>query len=228
MDRKVLLGLALTLVIIAFIPLYWAAEPGRQSTAKARQTVEAAARGVELYSANCAVCHGQLGEGKAGPALKGTRLEANILEKVISRGRPGTAMPPWAEDEGGSLKEHQIKDLVVFIQNWDNARLEKAKHAATPGPTPVATPAPATTSADRAAQGRQLYTSKGCAACHGPKAEGTTIAPALPGRNQEQVIRQVRSPVGTMPRFGPEAIGDEELKLIAAYIASLAPPGATH
>lgn len=228
MDRKVLIGLALTLIIIAFIPLYWAAEPGRQGAAKARQTAEAAVRGAGLYSLNCTLCHGAAGEGKIGPALKGTRLEANILEKVISRGRSGTAMPAWAEEDGGPLKRHQIQDLVVFIKSWDQALLAGAKPASTLALTPTAAPASTATAAPApASEGRQLYISKGCVACHGSDAQGTTIAPALQGRSKKQVTNQVRNPVGLMPRFGPELISDAELERIADYIESLAPAGGT-
>lgn len=80
-------------------------------------------------------------------------------------------------------------------------------------PTPV----------DDATVGRQLFGDKGCATCHGQNAEGTDIAPALPGHNEEQVKRNVRSPEGSMPRFGPEQISDNELEMIAHYIESLAP-----
>ncbi len=85
--------------------------------------------------------------------------------------------------------------------------------------TPASTPTPV----NHVDAGKQLYIDKGCAVCHGQNAEGTDIAPALPGHNEEQVKRNVRSPLGTMPRSGPEQISDDELEMIADYIASLAP-----
>ncbi len=84
-------------------------------------------------------------------------------------------------------------------------------------------PAPAPAPVDHVAAGRQLYIDKGCAVCHGQNAEGTDIAPALPGHNVEQVMRQVRSPVGSMPRSSPEQISADELGVIADYIESLEP-----
>ncbi len=86
------------------------------------------------------------------------------------------------------------------------------------GVEPASTP---TTPVDRVAAGKQLFIDKGCAACHGLNAEGTNIAPALPGHNTEQVMRQVRSPVGSMPLSSPEQISDDELEMIADYIGSL-------
>ena len=79
------------------------------------------------------------------------------------------------------------------------------------------------TSVDRIVAGGQLFIDKGCAVCHGQNAEGTDIAPALPGHNAEQIKRQVRSPLGTMPRSGPEQISGDELEKIVDYIESLAP-----
>ena len=81
----------------------------------------------------------------------------------------------------------------------------------------------ASTPEDTVAVGRQLYIDKGCAVCHGQNGEGTDIAPALPGHNEEQVKRNVRSPVGNMPRSSPEQISDDELEMIADYIGSLSP-----
>ena len=88
MQQKIWIGLILTLIIVIFIPVYWAMEPGRQETARLRQQTEAAKRGAELYRSGCATCHGAQGEGRVGPALKGTRLDDKTLQKgaVFIRG----------------------------------------------------------------------------------------------------------------------------------------------
>ena len=85
---------------------------------------------------------------------------------------------------------------------------------ATPTPTPPA-------SLSLAEQGQQLYLAKGCSGCHGLRAEGSDIAPALPGHSGDQVRRQVRNPQRSMPAFGPEQVSDEELDLLVAYVESL-------
>ncbi len=69
--------------------------------------------------------------------------------------------------------------------------------------------------------GHSLYIAKGCAACHGQDAEGSSIAPALPGHNEEMVKNQVRNPRFQMPAFGPAQISNEELDSIARFIAAL-------
>ncbi len=87
-------------------------------------------------------------------------------------------------------------------------------------PSPTATPTPIATLSP-AEQGERLFAANGCSGCHGVGAEGTDIAPALPGHSAEQVIRQVRSPVRSMPAFGVEQISNQELDLLAVYVEIL-------
>ncbi len=209
MQTKILIGLALTLIIAIFIPLYWAAEPGRQEAARERLVDEAAGRGAELYTLQCAVCHGPAGEGGIGPALKGITQEAVELEKTIARGIAGTAMPAMGEEDGGPLKSHQIKDLGTFILNWDQSRIVSSpiptaappatpepapapapaepepviepEPATEPAPAPLPVPAPGPTPppAVTAVAAGELYTGK-CAGCHGDKRQGVSgFAPEL-------------------------------------------------
>jgi len=98
--------------------------------------------------------------------------------------------------------------------------------------TPTAVPAPAPTSAGTSSSpippkvhGAQLFVEKGCAACHGQNGEGSAIAPALPGHTAEQVRRQVRNPIGLMPKFGPERLNDEELEELIEFITGLKSDG---
>ena len=85
-------------------------------------------------------------------------------------------------------------------------------------PTPGATATPLSTGVDR---GHALFLSKGCAVCHGQNAEGSVIAPALPGHSEAIVKRQVSNPRFQMPAFNETQISDGELDAIAHYIASL-------
>ena len=90
-------------------------------------------------------------------------------------------------------------------------------------PTATAIPLPTRTPvhAEPTSEGSALFITKGCAACHGQNAEGSQIAPALPGHSEEMVKRQVRNPRFQMPAFSEIQISDEELEAIAHYIASL-------
>lgn len=57
--------------------------------------------GQGLYTTHCAVCHGATAEGGSGPDLTSARWHASItgsaLDTVIAKGKPGTAMPGFAQ-----------------------------------------------------------------------------------------------------------------------------------
>jgi mono/diheme cytochrome c family protein len=74
---------------------------------------------------------------------------------------------------------------------------------------------------DTDSDGYALFIATGCAACHGDNAEGTDAAPALPGHTEDQVLRQVRAPIGLMPVFPPDKISNQELATLAEWVGSL-------
>jgi mono/diheme cytochrome c family protein len=53
----------------------------------------AAEDGAAIYKAKCAACHGASGEGKMGPALKGTSLSADQIAETLASGAPGKKAP---------------------------------------------------------------------------------------------------------------------------------------
>jgi mono/diheme cytochrome c family protein len=53
----------------------------------------AAEDGAAIFKAKCAMCHGAAGEGKSGPALKGTSLSAAQIAEVLEKGEPGKKAP---------------------------------------------------------------------------------------------------------------------------------------
>jgi mono/diheme cytochrome c family protein len=69
--------------------------------------------------------------------------------------------------------------------------------------------------------GFELYTTVGCAGCHGAAGEGN-VGPALAGHTREQVFRQVRTPQGDiMPAFSEDRLSDADVEKIVAWIDSL-------
>ncbi|TEU15615.1 MAG: c-type cytochrome, partial [Anaerolineales bacterium] len=80
---------------------------------------ERVAAGAELYSATCAVCHGESGQGGIGRALNSedylTAFDDAYLEEAIASGRPRQGMPTW----GKVLSPSQIEDLVIFMRDWE-------------------------------------------------------------------------------------------------------------
>lgn len=82
--------------------------------------------GGEIYAANCALCHGDTGEGD-GPAASGLDVPPSDLHEdhvqalsdgalfyIISHGRPDTPMPAW-EDQ---LSEEQRWHVVNFLRTF--------------------------------------------------------------------------------------------------------------
>jgi len=53
----------------------------------------AAEDGAAIYKAKCAMCHGPNGEGKLGPALKGTSLGADQIADALTKGATGKKAP---------------------------------------------------------------------------------------------------------------------------------------
>ncbi len=109
------------------------------------------------------------------------------LEAVIVRGMPGSSMPPWAHLSTGErrelaeyvieLRRQGAKDVELAIAaEEETERTPEELEAAiapltTPGPLIEVPPLPPSSAAaiDR---GRELFKSKGCAACHGNEGRG--------------------------------------------------------
>lgn len=132
--RKKILCSFMIWAIAIFIPIYWFHEPARQEAAGARMKKESIDRGAQIFVANCVVCHQMTGTGIPGKNLRRIGLDETVLVKTISRGRPGTgkpgtAMPPFSDQEGGPLKQFQILDVINFIRDWDQSVLESAAAA---------------------------------------------------------------------------------------------------
>jgi len=93
-----------------------------------RWVVADAARGGELYAANCASCHGPSGEGKEGPALANASLLANAtdtyLVRTVGRGRRGTAMFGFTHGSTvrQALSERDIESIVAYVRTWEKDR----------------------------------------------------------------------------------------------------------
>jgi mono/diheme cytochrome c family protein len=52
-----------------------------------------AADGAATYKAKCAACHGPEGQGKVGPAVKGTTLTADQITDLLTKGNDAKKAP---------------------------------------------------------------------------------------------------------------------------------------
>jgi mono/diheme cytochrome c family protein len=70
----------------------------------------------QLYSQNCAGCHGAGGRNGAARSLNDPLYQAFVtddaLREVILQGRAGTNMPAFSQQSGGALTDRQIELLV--------------------------------------------------------------------------------------------------------------------
>lgn len=74
------------------------------------------AEGQKTFVANCAQCHGQLGEGGVGPNLTDQYwlhgADFNSLVKSVKYGYPSKGMIPWR----GTLAEEAIINVASYVQ----------------------------------------------------------------------------------------------------------------
>ena len=87
--------------------------------------------GQELYSQNCALCHGEFGEGGSNPSLAGDIIfpistadylktrDDFTLRSVIAQGQPNFGMSPFGSTFGGPLDDEEIDAVVAYIRAWE-------------------------------------------------------------------------------------------------------------
>lgn len=157
------------------------------------------ARGQALFRTQCAICHGENGDGagkfaylmsprprnfKAGK-FKLTTTENLIpsdedLMRTITRGMPGSAMPPW-----GHLPVADLEALVAYVRvihteavraeldaevrggDLNTAEYDDALASRTEPGTPIVIPPEPPIDDLRWFNGRRIYL-EACASCHGP------------------------------------------------------------
>lgn len=183
LERYMAWGVVLTVFFAVFFPVYWIQETNRLTAATEERFVSQVVAGEELYTTNCAECHGTTGNGGGAPSPYDpesiwpapnlrtvvTRYEDNpnvtdiedFLHRTIAQGRPGTPMPAWGREFAGPLTDEDIENITLWIlANQDEEAVE------------------ATAAAD--VNGETLY-QENCAKCHGPDLEGRDAEPGRPG-----------------------------------------------
>jgi|SRR5215469_11907533 len=71
--------------------------------------------GAAIYKAKCAGCHGPAGEGKVGPALKGTSLSADQIADALTKGVAGKKAPHAKPMSG--LTADQATAVAAYVKN---------------------------------------------------------------------------------------------------------------
>ncbi len=233
---EILVGIIATALIVLSIPLYAVNEAARLESAKAAQLGLDLDDAMSLYAENCSVCHGLAGEGiGATPPLNNPALQsmdAGSLTKTISRGLYGTAMPAWQIEDGGSLNDYQISQMVDLIQagNWQETQ-DRVVNLGLAPQVPFTTQPDATILAAIKAQadgeilaaGVTLFAEQ-CVACHGADGLGTSLAPALNdptvrAKTPAELERTIRLGVpGTLMAGWEKSLDDTQIAAALALI----------
>jgi len=132
------------------------------------------------YDRYCVACHGERGDGH-GPAAPFTSSAPRDFTKgaykwsstglgvpptdadlatTIRFGAPGTSMPAFA------LSPTELADVIATVKAFDAPLFAKPAHAVAIGPTRPPNPE----------RGAYLWSSAGCATCHGEDGKGSAIA----------------------------------------------------
>ena len=237
MERKVAVILGVMLVTGIALLGYGFWEPIRQAGATTAQEHRSIERGVENYTSLCISCHGVAGAGAVVPDVEPPRVAPSLdrpdlrpaspdeykakydyIYKTLERGRPGTPMPAWGRNDGGTLIPEQLHELTLMILNGDHGfegnqtvwqhvadvSREKIAHGTREPIVPELAAAPDLS--PEAQAGRRLFQGKGaCIGCHnvggvggqtGPALSAIgAIAPTRTGQAAEEYIRQsIRQP----------------------------------
>lgn len=185
----------------------------------------AAPDGKQLYTRNCAACHGSHGSGGVGVPLALPDFQYGVsdqfLKRTIRHGRPGRVMPAFSE-----FSDAEVNALVKYIRSWAPGRtIDQPTHKVKGDPR----------------RGKPLF-AKHCAGCHGTNGEGGTgtgvtfsrprdlpiIAPALnnPGfltAASDQLIKAavMNGREGTpMPSFRKQGLSEQQINDIVSYVRS--------
>lgn len=229
------------------------------------------ARGQSLFIKQCAICHGDQGDGagkfaylmdprprnlqqgnfKLATTENQIPTEADLL-RTISRGMPGSAMPPW-----GHLPVSDLEALAKYVRqlHTNAVAAEVAKEAKTkseaaelvtrktqPGP-PINIPPEPSFGDMQWFRGRRIYL-EACASCHG--VDGHPVADAVKFDNEgypvpprsfvngifkggseghQLYVRIVKGIKGTPMPSSEGVYKDDEVWDLVHYVQSLAKVG---
>ena len=156
----------------------------------------------QLYTANCASCHGVNGQGAAaGPPLIG--VGAASVDFYLRTGRMPLGAPgqrPVRQEP--VFNEEQIQALVEYVASFG------------PGPS-----IPTVQGGGDVRRGFELYTAN-CAACHAATGAGNVVgggaaAVGLSNAKPEEIAEAIIIGPGVMPPF---TLSDEDREAVIAYV----------
>src|SRR6185369_12449994 len=110
---RIAIGLVLAIALLTGCSVHL---PGQPSEAERWRAPAEISDFNQLYTQNCAGCHGVDGRRGAASSLNDPLYLAFItddaMRQAISKGRAGTNMPAFSEQAGGHLTDQQIELIV--------------------------------------------------------------------------------------------------------------------
>ena len=170
-----------------------------------------AIQGADVYTSRCANCHGASGQGgttAAGvraPRLR--RVPVALVDLVLRTGR----MPPGNANVD-TRTEHPVRGAQrVALLAWMRTNLALTGDLPTVGPGD-----------GDPARGQAVYAAN-CQQCHGSTGAGGVagagaFTPALIGRQPIVIAEAIRLGPFQMPPFGEDAVSDQEIRDVVAFL----------
>ncbi len=124
LNRYMAWGLVFMLLLLAGFVVYRVREPSLRRSAMRAQTTSYRSIGHQLFTANCAQCHGKdaTGGGSA-PTLNSREFLKGATDDqifaLVSGGVSGTEMPAWSLDFGGTLTAEQVREVVTYLRSLE-------------------------------------------------------------------------------------------------------------
>ena len=183
--------------------------------------------GQEIFSSNCAPCHGDFGEGGPNPTRPDDIIapissaeflktrDDFTLKSIISQGQPNFGMSPFGTAFGGPLEDEEIDAVVAYIRSWEQN-------------PPVEVP-PEVRTSSASLTGAEVFADV-CAQCHGPDGGGG-IGPSLrdPRFQNENTDQEIFDTINLghsaagMIGWG-EILTQEQIQELVKFIRQMKPP----
>jgi len=124
LNRYLSWGLVFMVLLLFGFVAYRVREPGLRRAATRAQTTSYTAIGNQLFSANCAQCHGNDATGGgAAPTLNSSQFLKNTSDDqifaLVSGGVSGTEMPAWSLDYGGTFTDEQVRQVITYLRSLE-------------------------------------------------------------------------------------------------------------
>ena len=202
--------------------------------------------GRRLFAVNCAICHGERGDGNGQAAARLKTAPRDLVKGVYKFRSTGSSQPPTDDDivrtirlgipgtamvGQADLGQEQILALVQYVKKLSG----KFSNNLQPKPLPIPPPPPPSNKTALLA-GRKIFLEIGCVECHGKGARGDgpsasklsvkpadlTRRPFKSGATARDIVRTILTGLDgtTMPSFH-QVLPEEKIWLLAYYIQSL-------